>query len=71
MLSFTKLFRMAFVAKFSNMNENFNLIGGDSLKEIAWYGASSGNIPQIVGQKKSNGTGLYDMAANIQEFMES
>lgn len=53
------------------MNENFKLIGGDSLKEVAWYGANSGNRPQLVGQKKPNGAGLYDMAGNIQQFMET
>ena len=60
-----------FAAKAGNANEKFKLIGGDNLKEIAWYGANSGNKPQKVGKKKPNSAGLYDMAGNIQEFMET
>lgn len=57
-----------FAAKGGNLNEQFKHIGGDDLKEVAWYGANSGNKPHAVGRKKPNGLGLYDMAGNIPEL---
>lgn len=60
-----------FAAKGGNLNENYKHIGGDNLKDVAWYGANSGNKPHVVGKKKPNGLGLYDMAGNLPEFLET
>ncbi|MDD2816579.1 MAG: SUMF1/EgtB/PvdO family nonheme iron enzyme [Thiotrichaceae bacterium] len=38
------------------------------LGEYAWYGANSGNKTHVVGQKKPNNFGLYDMAGNVFEW---
>lgn len=57
-----------FAAKGGNLNERYKHIGGNDLKEVAWYGANSGNKPHLVGHKKPNGLGLYDMAGNVTEL---
>ena len=42
--------------------------GSDNIDEVAWYQGNSGNETHSVGQKKSNGFGLYDMSGNVAEW---
>ena len=35
--------------------------GGNDLDEVGWYNDNSGGKSKGVGQKRSNGCGLYDM----------
>lgn len=46
-------------------------VGGNNLSEVAWYGGNSGNKPHQVCMKKPNGFGLYDMAGNVMEMLQS
>jgi formylglycine-generating enzyme required for sulfatase activity len=44
--------------------------GGNSPGNIAWSDGNSGDKTHPVGQKQSNGMGLYDMSGNVHEWME-
>ena len=42
--------------------------GSDNLGSVAWYKNNSGEKTHPVGQKRSNGLGLYDMSGNVMEL---
>ena len=63
-------YEWVFAAKGGNLNEKYKYIGGNNLGEVAWYGGNSGNKPHVVGKKKPNGLGIFDMLGNILELLE-
>lgn len=67
------LFEMEWIyaAKGGKLNESYKYIGGDDLKEVAWYGGNSNGKPHDVCLKKPNGLGIYDMAGNAEEMLET
>ena len=48
--------------------QSYRYSGSDNLDEVAWYSHNSGYRTHPVGQKKSNGYGLYDMSGNVREW---
>lgn len=60
-----------YAAKGGNRSLGFDHCGSNNIAEVAWYNANSGGTTHIVGSKKSNELGLYDMCGNVLEFVSS
>ncbi|MBP7652293.1 formylglycine-generating enzyme family protein [Candidatus Dependentiae bacterium] len=50
--------------------QEYEYSGSDDLDEVGWYSSNSGNRTNSVGQKRSNGYGLYDMSGNVCEWCQ-
>ena len=48
--------------------QNFNYAGSNYRDEVAWNSDNSNHETHAVGNKKSNGYGLYDMSGNVGEW---
>lgn len=53
----------------ANGNQDFKYAGSDNLEEIGWSFENSEGTIHPVGQKKSNGYGLFDMCGNVSEWV--
>lgn len=58
-----------FAAAGGNKSRNYTYSGSNNLDEVAWYKSNSGGKVHVVGLKKPNELGIYDMSGNIQEWV--
>ena len=61
-----------YAAKGGKNKDSYRWSGSDNIEEVAWYDANKAeNQEKIVGLKKSNSLGLYDMSGLENEFVWS
>ncbi len=58
-----------FAARGGNLSKGYLYSGSNNLDDVAWYEVPD-FTPRVVGQKKPNELGLYDMSGNIREWCQ-
>jgi formylglycine-generating enzyme len=59
-----------YAARGGSRSQGFLYSGGNNLDEVGWYNSNSGGNTRLVGQKRPNELGLYDMSGSVWEWVE-
>ena len=57
-----------YAARGGNKNEGAKYAGCNMIDTVAWYTDNSGSSTHIVGSKRANVLGIYDMTGNVYEW---
>jgi|GEM_PF-2375409 len=57
-----------YAAKGGKSSQDYPYSGAEEIGNVAWYSGNSNKKTQIVGSKKPNELGIYDMTGNVSEW---